>query len=303
MRNLQTIEVDKWVPGEKKGTVRHAGMISPYDAFTQLRNHLEKVDMMPEEYFSMNPWEWKRDGFDETLPDYLRAECSVHWGGSEGIYMDIALLYRDEKNNLKRMDFATGKTCGSSGDDFLRMSRIAAECSMMLNGRGEIVRFYEDERAFSGKDMEQAVVSQDGPDLIDRKALFEEINKRLRMADTVGASLESRLSNTELLAILSKAPAYGNSVEENTFSKDRVSNLLGKYIEELECQEVPHMEIVELLLVDFTRAELEALGHGEFIADYFQDEHSEKSVDGLIAEAAKNNMDVKTQTAEVEVSR
>lgn len=145
MRELRTIDVDKWVPSEKKGMVKHAGMISPYDAFTQLRGHLENMDLMPEEYFSMNPWTWKEKGFDEALPNYLRADCTVHWGGSEGIYMDIALLYRDEKNNLQRMDFATGKTCGSSGDDYLRMSRIAAECSMMLNGRGEIVRFYEND--------------------------------------------------------------------------------------------------------------------------------------------------------------
>lgn len=152
MRELHTIEVDKWMPSEKKGMVKHAGMISPYDAFTELRKHLENVDLMPEEYFSMNPWSWKEKGFDEELPDYIRAECSVHWGGSEGIYMDIALLYRDKQNHLARLDFATGKTLGSSGDDFLRMSRIAAECSMMLNGRGEIVRFYDDERAFSSKD-------------------------------------------------------------------------------------------------------------------------------------------------------
>ena len=210
MRELQTIEVDKWVPSEKKGMVRHAGMISPYYAFTQLREHLDKMDLMPEEYFTMNPWTWKEKGFDEALPDYIRAECSVHWGGSEGIYMDIALLYRDQKNNFQRLDFATGKTLGSNGDDYLRMSRIAAECSMMLNGRGEIVRFYEDERAFNGKGMDQGGLAQDGPDLVDRKAIFAEINKRLRMSDPMGASLESGISNTELLAILCNAPVYSS---------------------------------------------------------------------------------------------
>lgn len=141
MRELKTIEVDRWEPSEKKGMVKHVGMISPQAAFDALDKHLKEADMLPDEYFSPNSWDWK--GVKE-LPDYLRASCDVNWGGSEGIYLDIALLYRDENQHLKRFNFATGKTLGTSGDDFLRMSRIAAECSMMLNGRGEIIRFNDE---------------------------------------------------------------------------------------------------------------------------------------------------------------
>lgn len=143
MRELKTIDVDRWVPSEKKGMVRHAGMISPQEAFDSLKVHLESVDLMPDEYFSPNSWDWKDV---KELPNYIKAECNVNWGGSEGIYLDISLLYSDENNDLQRFNFATGKTLGESGDDFLKMSRIAAECSMMLNGRGEIVRFYEEEK-------------------------------------------------------------------------------------------------------------------------------------------------------------
>lgn len=202
MRSLQTIEVDKWVPSEKKGMVRHAGMISPYEAFTQLREHLEKVDLMPEEYFSINPWTWKEKGFEEELPEYIRAECSVHWGGNEGIYMDIALLYQDEKNHLQRLDFATGKTLGSNGDDYLRMSRIAAECSMMLNGRGEIVRFYEDERAFNGKGKGHAPVSQDGLELVDRKVL---LSQSFEIEDPVDGRPLRVVAEDDIL----RTPVYG----------------------------------------------------------------------------------------------
>ena len=63
--------------------------------------------------------------------------------------MEISLFCR-ELGRISLFNFATGKTLGESGDDFLRMSRIAAECSMMLNGRGETVRFREDERHFAG---------------------------------------------------------------------------------------------------------------------------------------------------------
>lgn len=149
MRELHTLEVDKWEPGSRPGTVKHAGMISPQDAFDKLKKHLESVDLLPEEYFSANDYRWKDRGFERELPDYMQAECTVNWGGSEGIYMDISLLYRGEKGQLERLPFATGKTLGESGDAFLRMSRIAAECSMMLNGRGAVVRFREEEKQFA----------------------------------------------------------------------------------------------------------------------------------------------------------
>lgn len=148
MRELHTIEVDRYVPSERKGIVKHVGMISPQAAFDALKKHLEASDMLPDEYFNPNRYEWKDV---PELPNYFRASCDVKWGGSEGIYLDIDLLYRDENKQLQHFHFATGKTLGQTGDDFLRMSRIAAECSMMLNGRGEVVRFYEEEK----KDMSE----------------------------------------------------------------------------------------------------------------------------------------------------
>ena len=143
MRELHTIEVERWAPGEKQGMVKRVGMISPQEAFDALEKHLKEVDLLPDEYFLSNAYDWKNV---KELPVYIRASCDVNWGGSEGIYLDISLLYRDENQQLQHFNLATGKTLGTSGDDFLRMSRIAAECSMMLNGRGEIVRFREEEK-------------------------------------------------------------------------------------------------------------------------------------------------------------
>lgn len=153
MRELKTLEVDKWVPSEKKSMVKHAGMISPQEAFDALEKHLNSNNMLPDEYFLSGARLW--DGLQE-LPDYFRADCSVNWGGSEGIYLDIDLRYYDKDRNLCFLHLATGKTLGETGDDFLRMSRIAAECSMMLNGRGEIVRFYEEEKGRHAFEAEKA---------------------------------------------------------------------------------------------------------------------------------------------------
>lgn len=140
MREIKTIEVDRW-ESLPSGMVRHIGMISPQEAFNALEKHLEEVNLMPDDYFNCSSYSWP--GITE-LPDYFQADCNVNWGGSEGIYLDISLLYRDENKQVQRFKLATGKTLGETGDDFLRMSRIAAECSMMLNGRGEKVRFYEE---------------------------------------------------------------------------------------------------------------------------------------------------------------
>lgn len=142
MREIRTLEVDRWEPAEQKGMVKHVGMVAPQQAFDGLKKHLEAFGLLPDEYFL--PGFWRYENRPE-LPDFIQANCSVNWGGSEGIYLDVSLLYR-ENNEIKYFDFATGKTLGRDGDAFLRMSRIAAECSMMLNGRGSLVRFQEEDK-------------------------------------------------------------------------------------------------------------------------------------------------------------
>lgn len=151
MREIKTIDVDRYEPSDKPGMVKHVGMISPREAFDVLGKHLESEGLMPDEYFNLITYKGNEV---KELPDYLCADCNVNWGGNEGIYLDISLLYSDENRQLQRFAFATGKTLGRTGDDFLRMSRIAAECSMMLNGRGDIVRFYEEEREKKGIEVE-----------------------------------------------------------------------------------------------------------------------------------------------------
>lgn len=135
MEKLKTIDVDRYEKTADGCYFKHVGMIKAEDAFDQLEKHLEEVGLLPDEYFSPS---YSLYGMDD-LPNYRTAICHVDWGGNEGIYLNISLLhYKDNQINLDT--FATGKTLDSSGEAFLRMSRIAAECSMMLNGRGDIVR-------------------------------------------------------------------------------------------------------------------------------------------------------------------
>jgi len=135
MREIKTIDVDRYEPAGDNIHLKHVGMKTGYEVFDLLEAHLASVGLLPDEYFSLSPY---FEGEDE-LPVYSEAICHTNWGGSEGIYIDIILKYRDNGKS-KETPFAIGKTLGESGDDFIRMSRIAAECSIMLNGRGALIK-------------------------------------------------------------------------------------------------------------------------------------------------------------------
>lgn len=137
MREIKTIESERYEKMDDGVHLKYIGMVKAQEAFDTLKKHLEKEGMLPDEYFSLN---FQVEG--KELPDFCTAVCHTDWGGSEGIYIDIDLIYF-ENNEQKTFHFATGKTLESSGDAFLKMSRIAAECSMMLNGRGSILRVSE----------------------------------------------------------------------------------------------------------------------------------------------------------------
>ena len=132
---LKTIEIDKYesIP-EKPGACREAGQASKHEVFEQLKNHLAYVGMLPNEYFLLS-----REA-PESIPDNWRDfTCNVSFGGSEGIYLDISL---NTVNGTQ--SFITGKTLSEGVEDFLNMSRIAAECNLMLNSNGCLMALPQD---------------------------------------------------------------------------------------------------------------------------------------------------------------
>lgn len=139
IREIHTLKTEIYEPAGDGIHLKLVGMMKAEDAFKALKKHLESVGLLPDEYFSQGLFDKKQE-----LPEYYEAVCNTNWGGSEGIYIDISLMYREnDREELKFFKLATGKTLGQSGDDFLLMSRIAAECSMMLNGFGTVVKVTE----------------------------------------------------------------------------------------------------------------------------------------------------------------
>lgn len=128
MRNtINTLEVDLWSEPDEQHRVQHIGMANAQETFNKLEKHLLEQNLLPDEYFLFSDSNFPGG----NLPDYDEAVCRTNFGGSEGIYLDISLNYCGDF-----IHFATGKTLREDAEAFAHMSRIGAECSMMLNGRG-----------------------------------------------------------------------------------------------------------------------------------------------------------------------
>ncbi|MDR2089133.1 MAG: ankyrin repeat domain-containing protein [Clostridiales Family XIII bacterium] len=107
------------------------------EIFSELRRRLESAGYLPDEYFMMNrDWEdgrpWPEDG---------DISCAVDYGGSEGIYLDVYLKYRDENKKWQTKTFATGKTLGEADDDMDRMYLIASTVTKAFHSDGVHSRF------------------------------------------------------------------------------------------------------------------------------------------------------------------
>ena len=133
MAKIQTFELDRWSEPDENHRVKHIGMADAKETFDKLKTHLEAHGLLPDEYFSFSG---KYEGLTGELPEFEEALCFPNFGSSEGIYLDISLACRDSDGKRYFQSFATGKTLGETADDYFRMFRIAAECSLMLNGRG-----------------------------------------------------------------------------------------------------------------------------------------------------------------------
>lgn len=136
-KKLETIEIDRYIQQENNRYVaKIAGQLTYKEIFDKLKAHLEYVGMLPDEYFKLSPL----INANEQIPkDWISFQAETVFGSSEGIYIDI-VLHTDNANKV----LASGKTLEDDTEAFLRMSRIAAECNLMLNGNGALYRLPKD---------------------------------------------------------------------------------------------------------------------------------------------------------------
>jgi hypothetical protein len=131
---MNTIDFDIWEPNpEKPGTIRRVCQRTAQEVFSELQHRLKSVGYLPDEYFLMND-EW-RNG--KEIPEDAGFFCTVDYGGSEGVYLDVYLKWYDEqKQESITKGFITGKTLGETGSDLDRMYLIASAITKAFNGDG-----------------------------------------------------------------------------------------------------------------------------------------------------------------------
>ena len=132
-RKIKTLDLELYSKPDQNRRVRFLGMVKAREAFDLLEAHLHATGFLDGsfvDYFDCSEWTWPEKG-DTVLPVFSRAACSVSWGANEGVYLEVLLIGRQGVFTL-----ATAKTLRADDDAFLRMHRVAAECSLMLNGGG-----------------------------------------------------------------------------------------------------------------------------------------------------------------------
>lgn len=135
MEVIKSFDLDRWSEPDEQHCVRHIGMADAKETFEKLKAHLRGKGMLPDDYFE---YDMDMRTRQKELPNFDFALCVANFGASEGIYLDIDLLYSVEDGEQRSLRFATGKTLQEGADAFFRMARAAAECSLMLNGRGRV---------------------------------------------------------------------------------------------------------------------------------------------------------------------
>ena len=108
------------------------------EVYEELKHRLEGMGYLPDEYFLLDDvWE---DG--KVVPRDADLFCTTDYGASEGIYLDVRLIWYGEDGKPVIKTFATGKTLGESGSDMDRMFLISSAITKAFHGEhGAYARF------------------------------------------------------------------------------------------------------------------------------------------------------------------
>jgi hypothetical protein len=135
---MQHIETRRLKPDpDRPHKLMYDGQRTAQEIFAELCGRLESANYLPDEYFLLNR------SFDESAewPEEGEISCSVDYGGSEGIYLDVHLNYTDENGKYQSKSFATGKTLDESDDALDRMYLIASAVTKAFHSDGVHARY------------------------------------------------------------------------------------------------------------------------------------------------------------------
>ena len=129
---MEIIEFDKWKPSpDDSRKVEYVGQRTAQEVFEELKHRLEGQGYLPDEYFLLRD-EWKNG---REIPRDADLFCTVDYGASEGVYVDVYLKWYDEAQKKGITErFITGKTLGENGNDLDRMFLTASAITKAVHG-------------------------------------------------------------------------------------------------------------------------------------------------------------------------
>ena len=129
---MNIIEFERQKPSaDDPRKLEYAGQRTAQEVFEELKDRLNSQGYLPDEYFLMNR-EWE-DG--REIPRDADIFCTVDYGASEGVYLDVYLKWYDAKQQKDiTKSFITGKTLGENGNDLDRMFLTASAVTKAFHG-------------------------------------------------------------------------------------------------------------------------------------------------------------------------
>ena len=129
---MEIIKFDRWKPSaDDPQQLEYVGQRTAAEVFSELKHRLEGQGYLPDEYFEMRR-EWK-DG--REIPKDADLYCTVDYGASEGVYVDVYLNWYDKSQGTGVTEsFIVGKTLGENGSDLDRMFLIASAITKAVHG-------------------------------------------------------------------------------------------------------------------------------------------------------------------------
>lgn len=127
---MDIIPLEFWEPSpENPHLLRYAGQRPAQEVFAELHYRLKSMGYLPDEYFVLNDaWQSGRE-----IPKDAMLYCTVDYGESEGVYLDVYLKWFAENKPITE-SFCVGKTLGENGADLDRMFLVASAITKAFYG-------------------------------------------------------------------------------------------------------------------------------------------------------------------------
>ena len=127
---MDIIELERWKPpAADPRKLEYAGQPTAQEVFEELKHRLASMGYLPDEYFLMDDhWENGR-----KIPKDADIFCTTDYGGSEGVYLDVYLKWREAGKPVTK-SFITGKTLGENGNDLDRMFLVSSAITKAFHG-------------------------------------------------------------------------------------------------------------------------------------------------------------------------